>query len=69
MRGAQAPEALSLEPARASGSRETLEGDILDLTRAYERALTTAVDEPDRARAAQAFDRADRLQQRLLRAT
>jgi hypothetical protein len=63
---APAYEAPNGDAGRASDSRE---GDILELTRAYEQALSSAVSESDGALAAQAFDRADRLQQRLLRAT
>ncbi len=50
----------------SSGSQEP---DARRLIAEYENALTAALAETDQTRASQAFDRADRLQARLLRLT
>ena len=55
-----------LEAIAESGAEERDERRVIAM---YEDALTVALAETDLVRAAQAFDRADRLQGRLLRLT
>ena len=61
--------AVAVAPRPTSASRRSHEPDVRRLIAEYEDALTAALPETDLVRAAQAFDRADRLQARLLRRT